>query len=146
LLRLQRPALTREGDTLMTAIVHAAQKLPDHPDLIRRRVTGTPAEVEATLGMVRANGYLVAATAPIEVHGDRRRVTTLVTLRTLPLAPSGLPAEATPMTGRPWWVKPLSITGGIVVGLAGLGWLLYLLIGLTVHAAAAASPVALFVI
>jgi hypothetical protein len=127
----------------VTAIVHTAEKLQDRPDLIRRRVTGTPAEVEATLGMVRAQGHLVAATMPAVVHGDRHRVTTLVTLRVVPLSPI-VPAAAPRPVRR--WVKPVSIAGGIVTSLAGLGWLLYVLIGATVHAAAAASPVALFVL
>ncbi|WP_433308047.1 hypothetical protein ACQP2F_46420 (plasmid) [Actinoplanes sp. CA-030573] len=123
----------------MTAIVRTAEPANARPDLLYRRVTGTPGEVETTLGMVRASGHLVAASAPAAVHGDLHRVTTVVTLRRVPLA-DVVPAQPT-FARR--MVKPAIITGSILGALGGLGYLLYSLVSATVRAASAVSPVAI---
>lgn len=128
----------------MTVIVRPVDQLPARPDLLRRTVTGTPAEVAATLAMVRDRGYLVAATAPRQVHNDPRRVTATVSLRRVPALPA-LPIRRRPSIARQL-ARPLAITGGVLAGLGGLGFGLYLLVRSTVQAAASASPVALAVL
>lgn len=123
----------------MTAIVRTAQAPANRPDLLRRTVTGTPAEVNATIERVRSRGYLVAESLPVQVHGDRHRVRVAVTLSPVPIRPA-MPAR--PSLARRA-VKPLAITGGALAVLTGLGFGLYYLVQQTVRAAAAGAPAVL---
>ena len=123
----------------MTAIVRTAEAPANRPDLLRRTVTGTPAEVNATIERVRSRGFLVAETMPAQVHGDRHRVRVVVTLSPVPIRP----VQPTGPSFAWRAVKPLLITGGVLAVLAGLGFGLYYLTQQTLRAAAAASPVAL---
>lgn len=123
----------------MTAIVRTAEPPATRPDLLRRTVTGTPAEVNTTIERVRARGHLVAESMPVQVHGDPHRVRVVVTLSPLPVYPE---VPARPSLARKA-VKPLAIVGGVLAVLVGLGVGLYLLAQQTLKAAAAASPVAL---
>jgi amino acid transporter len=126
----------------MTAIVRTAEAPAKRPDLLRRTVTGTPGEVNATIERVRSLGHLLGETMPTAVHGDPHRVRVLITLSRVPMRP----AEPTERTLAQRAVKPLAITGGALAVLAALGFVLYLLTQQTLKAAAAASPVAIGVL
>ncbi|MEH0841901.1 hypothetical protein V6U81_05825 [Micromonospora sp. CPCC 205711] len=58
------------------------------PALVARRIVGTPAEVAATVALVRDSGRLVAMTAPRQLPGDSRVTVTVRFLDT------GRPAPA----------------------------------------------------
>jgi len=123
----------------MTAIVRTAEAPANRPDLLRRTVTGTPAEVSTTIERVRSRGYLVAEEMPVQVHGDRHRVRVTVTLSPVPIRPV---VPTRPSLGRRA-VKPLAITGGALVVLAGIGYGLYYLMQQAIRAASAGAPAAL---
>lgn len=48
-----------------------------HPTVIARRVVGTPAEVAATVALVRDSGRLVSMTKPRQMSGDPRVTVTV---------------------------------------------------------------------
>lgn len=123
----------------MTAIIRPAETAPGLPDQVRRRVTGTPSEVAATVAMVRDSGHLVTATAPRQLYANDTRVTVLVTLRRQPIAAA---LRARPSRTRQL-VKPLSIAAVTLGVLVGAGFGVSYLVGQTVRAAAAASPMIL---
>ncbi len=120
----------------MTAIT-ALPATDTRPDQIRRRITGTAAEVSVALAMVRDSGHLVAATAPRQISATDQRVTMLVTLRRIP-ALTPVVASASP---RSRWVKPLAIGGTAAGVLAVLGYVLSVLLRQAVHAVAGLAPV-----
>ncbi|MFI7490781.1 hypothetical protein ACIBXA_20605 [Micromonospora echinaurantiaca] len=65
-----------------------ARRTTARPAVVARRVVGTPAEVAATVALVRDSGRLVAMTAPRQIPGDSR---VTVTVRFLD---NGRPAPA----------------------------------------------------
>ena len=63
-----------------------------HPGVLTRKVVGTPAEVAATVALVRDSGRLLAMTRPQQVPGDSSRV--WVAVRFLDrLQPAPVPAR-----------------------------------------------------
>ncbi|MGN9803441.1 hypothetical protein [Micromonospora sp. L32] len=65
------------------------------PTVVARRIVGTPAEVAATVALVRDSGRLVSMTAPRQVPGDSRVTVTVRFLNT------GRPAPAPVRRLRP---------------------------------------------
>jgi hypothetical protein len=101
----------------MTTIVRVPTRIAARPGLIYRSVTGTPAEVAATVAMIRDTGRLVAATAPRQLAAADSRVTVVVTVRE--------PLTAAPMPRRRSrrWVAPtvIAVPSVAVVAAAGYG-------------------------
>lgn len=124
----------------MTTIARAAA-VPGRPDLVRRRVVGTPAEVAATLTLLAITGRLVAATTPRQLDPYGPAVTVIVTARLRP-------ATATRSRGsaRPRWVKPTVIATASLATVAGAGYALILATRAVVHQAAAHWPTIVAVI
>ena len=122
----------------MTTITRA--DVPHRPDLVRRRVTGTPSEVAATVALIRDSGHLVATSAPRQMDPADPRVTVYVTVH-----PVRQTAVARPAVRRRW-VRPVVIAGGITVTLAGLLVGGYLLLRQALHAVSTGSPAVIAVV
>ena len=117
----------------MTTLIRYPHRAPRADDL-RRTITGTPAEVAATVARVRRTGRLVAMTVPRPVGPTDPRVAVVVIVR-----PTANPAP--PRRSRRRWVKPTVITLAAVGTVAGIGYgLIALLHSL---ARAVATPAAL---
>ncbi len=90
-------------------------RLTDPPGQIRRRVTGTPAEVAATVALVRQSGRYLSCTTPRQLDPADPRVTVIVTLH----APT--PTRPVRRTRRRW-VKPTVIAATSAAALAAAGY------------------------
>jgi hypothetical protein len=99
----------------MTVLVQHSTQV-DQPGILRRRATGTPAEIEATINLLKHSGVLVSASVPRRVGPADPRVTVIVRVRENVPAESPAPRQAPDRR----WVKPLVIGGGILAVLAGL--------------------------
>jgi hypothetical protein len=98
----------------MTVIVqHSTQT--DQPGILRRRVTGTPAEIEATVSLLKHSGTLVSASVPRQVGPTDPRVTVLVRVRD---GATDAPAQRQVPPRR--WVKPVVIAGSLLALVVGL--------------------------
>ncbi|GAA4963833.1 hypothetical protein [Actinoplanes utahensis] len=99
----------------MTVLIqHSTQ--PEQPGILRRRVTGTPSEIDATVSLLRHSGALVSASVPCQVGPTDPRVTVIVRVRenALTYTPAPLPASSRP------WVKPVAIAAAVLTLVAGL--------------------------
>lgn len=101
----------------MTLLVRQSTT-PDQPGILRRRVIGTPAEIDVTLSLLRHSGTLVSASVPRQVGPQDPRVCLIVRVREE--APALHPAPRRGGRRPRWWVKPFVIGGGGLVVLIGL--------------------------
>ncbi|RZU52531.1 hypothetical protein EV385_4397 [Krasilnikovia cinnamomea] len=116
----------------MTAITRAAA-VPGRPDLIRRRVVGTPTEVAAAVALLAHTGRLVSATTPRQFDARDPSVTVIVTARLRP-------AVAVSASTRHRWIKPTVIGSASVTAVAAVGYGLAALARTVVHQTAAHWP------
>ena len=123
----------------MTTIARAAAG-SGRPDLTRRRVVGTPAEVAATVALLANTGRLVAATTPRQLDAHDPAVTVIVTARLWPTI------AASRSSARPRWVKPTVIGAASLAALAGAGYGLMLATRAVVHQAVMHWPTLVAVI
>jgi lysylphosphatidylglycerol synthetase-like protein (DUF2156 family) len=118
----------------MTTVARTAT-VPGRPDLIRRRITGTPTEVAATVAMLADTGRLVAATTPRQLDPRDPSVTVIVTARLRPTITAPAPARS-----RARWVKPTVIVTASAAALAATGYGLMVLTRTVVQQTAAHWP------
>ncbi|MEU6023474.1 hypothetical protein [Micromonospora sp. NPDC047134] len=94
---------------------HLARQSHRRPAVLARRVVGTPAEVAATVALVRDSGRLLSMTAPQSVSGNPDRVT--VTVRFL-----DTPTAAPPVVRRLRRGHVIAATIPAVAAVAGVGY------------------------
>jgi hypothetical protein len=116
----------------MTTIVRVPTRIVARPGLIYRSVTGTPAEVAATVAMIRDTGRLVAATAPRQRAAADSRVTVVVTVRGPRTAAAPVPRRRSRR-----WIAPTVIIAASTATVAALGYAVATLARATVHAVTA---------
>ena len=118
----------------MTTIARTAA-VPGRPDLVRRRVVGTPTEVAATVAVLANTGRLVSATTPRQLDPHNPTVTVIVTAQLRPTTAARPRASA-----RPRWVKPTVIAAASLAAVAGAGYALMLATRAVVHQAVTHWP------
>jgi hypothetical protein len=117
----------------VTTVARYITRTPARAGQTRRRVTGTPEEVAATVALVRQSGRFLAVTTPRHLDPADLRVTVIVTLRT-----HDGPISAPRAHRR--WVKPIVIATAGTATLASTGYGLVVLVQHLARAVVSIAP------